>query len=1032
MFNFSTFVDNKFHSEQSPPHHPLLEDHPCNTNLISLKTAKNLNQGHNLTLLSLNIQSLNSHYDHLCALLDSTNNPELVIISESWQPRQPNTIISSYHPLIHFTRPSRKGGGCGIFIKRNLELQKDYVIHNLPTVSSFEYTYVLVNQKIKLVNQKYLIVAIYRPPSTKISDFLHEFKQFISLLSKQNVKLIIAGDINIAVNSINKNSKNYSKLLSDFQLLQTVQSFTHYSKSTQTIIDHVISNVNCTSHVINCQVTVGVGLHLPILTTFTMSKKWRPPPIHKYTFLETIDRNTSNIVESLHQKDWSQWITETTNLNSNETFNSLHDIIQNTVKNHTSIIKTKSKVRLKPRSPWITEKTLLLKQKANKLQKKYIRNKSLITYSALLDTTKEFKKNVRIDKATYYSQKLSDAQTNSREIWTIINEVLNRKNKSSSKINIIKYNDTTLSNPKDIAEGFNQFYKNIAVDLATKIPKSTYPPEHYLQYTPAPEKSFALKEISEHDILREIRSFKSKSSSGFDNLPNKLIKNIVPAILQPLTYTINKSYKENQFPERLKISKVTPLFKKGNPEDCNSYRPIHQVSGFSKLYEKVTMHQVKQFHQKHKVIPSNQFGFLPNTSTYHALLHTKNKIDLELHKLNYVLLISLDLSKCFDTLDVQDILPLKMHHYYKDPNTIKYLLSFFKGRKQFVKLGNENSELTDNYDISCVQGSSTGPIIYTLYSADSMGITKEFILCFADDTNLVVYSKDQKDLQSLANETLETINDYMCSNKLTLNVKKTVAILFTPPNKKAFPLNIYIGNMKVNQVKETKFLGVTLDYKLQFLTHFNSVVNKAKQGLSALVQTKKLLSYQAKLKIYHGLIQCHMQYCPIIWLYNQPQKNIRILETIQKKAIRLLFNAKPNSHTNNMFTTTNIIKVKDLCKNDFLKFMYQHTNNLLPTAISELLNEAQSQARPSRIKSNRENAKSYANTGQIAFDMIESWNSLEDPIKTKKFSILTVKKRIKMHLQLTSETICEKAHCFACTITPSLHKLQSYTHFICP
>ena len=101
-----------------------------------------------------------------------------------------------------------------------------------------------------------------------------------------------------------------------------------------------------------------------------------------------------------------------------------------------------------------------------------------------------------------------------------------------------------------------------------------------------------------------------------------------------------------------------------------------------------------------------------------------------------------------------------MSHYYKNPDTIKYLLSFFKGRKQFVKLGSENSELTDNFDIGCVQGSSTGPIIYTLYSADSMGITKEFILCFADDTNLVIYGKDPQELQNLANQTLETINDY--------------------------------------------------------------------------------------------------------------------------------------------------------------------------------------------------------------------------------------------------------------------------------
>ena len=103
-----------------------------------------------------------------------------------------------------------------------------------------------------------------------------------------------------------------------------------------------------------------------------------------------------------------------------------------------------------------------------------------------------------------------------------------------------------------------------------------------------------------------------------------------------------------------------------------------------------------------------------------------------------------------------------MSHYYKDPDTIKYLLSFFTNRKQYVKIGSTQSNLTNNYDISCVQGSSTGPIIYTLYSADIQNITKEFVICFADDTNIIVFGQDLNELQETANQVLETFNDYMC------------------------------------------------------------------------------------------------------------------------------------------------------------------------------------------------------------------------------------------------------------------------------
>ena len=92
------------------------------------------------------------------------------------------------------------------------------------------------------------------------------------------------------------------------------------------------------------------------------------------------------------KKNWDIWINDTDALNSNETFDSLHDIISSTIKDQTETKTTRTKLKLKPKSPWITEKSLLLKQSSNKLQKKYIRNKSLITYNELLDTIKEYKK----------------------------------------------------------------------------------------------------------------------------------------------------------------------------------------------------------------------------------------------------------------------------------------------------------------------------------------------------------------------------------------------------------------------------------------------------------------------------------------------------------------------------------------------------------------------------------------------------------------------------------------------------------------
>ena len=180
---------------------------------------------------------------------------------------------------------------------------------------------------------------------------------------------------------------------------------------------------------------------------------------------------------------------------------------------------------------------------------------------------------------------------------------------------------------------------------------------------------------------------------------------------------------------------------------------------------------------------------------------------------------------------------MKMNHFYKNTNTIKYLLSYFLNRKQYVIINSTDSELINNHNISCVQGSTNGPLTYSLYCSDISNITKAFTVLFADDTNIILSGPNLHELQKLANETLITIMDYMSANKLTLNAKKTVALLFTPRNKPILPLSLKIGNTIIEQVNETKFLGVTIDDKLKFNTHFNNVTSKIKQGIGAKLNT---------------------------------------------------------------------------------------------------------------------------------------------------------------------------------------------------
>ena len=89
----------------------------------------------------------------------------------------------------------------------------------------------------------------------------------------------------------------------------------------------------------------------------------------------------------------------------------------------------------------------------------------------------------------------------------------------------------------------------------------------------------------------------------------------------------------------------------------------------------------------------------------------------------------------------------------------------------------------------------------------------KFII-FADDTNIFYSSKNLKELQSTVNKELENLVCWIKANKLSLNVTKTNYMLFE--NKKNRPmLNIRIENDTLEEVKETKFLGVIIDIKIK-------------------------------------------------------------------------------------------------------------------------------------------------------------------------------------------------------------------------
>ena len=116
------------------------------------------------------------------------------------------------------------------------------------------------------------------------------------------------------------------------------------------------------------------------------------------------------------------------------------------------------------------------------------------------------------------------------------------------------------------------------------------------------------------------------------------------------------------FPAQLKIAKVIPLYKKGDTNCLNNYRPISLLPLFSKIFEKLIYSRLTTFFDNQGIINTNQYGFCKNHSTTHALHAAVTRISKAINSKQYSFGVFIDLSKAFDTVQ-HNILLNKLEHY---------------------------------------------------------------------------------------------------------------------------------------------------------------------------------------------------------------------------------------------------------------------------------------------------------------------------------------------------------------------------------
>ena len=236
---------------------------------------------------------------------------------------------------------------------------------------------------------------------------------------------------------------------------------------------------------------------------------------------------------------------------------------------------------------------------------------------------------------------------------------------------------------------------------------------------------------------------------------------------KPLLHIFNQSLQSGIFPDKLKIARVTPSFKKGSDSELGNYRPISVLPCFSKILEKIMYNRLYKHLKEKDILYKKQFGFQEKHSTEHAILQLIDQVNNSFERNQFTLGIFIDLSKAFDTVD-RKILSSKLKNHGVRGNNLKWFESYLNNRKQFIAYNNKYTSF-EMTKCGVPQGSILEPLLFLIYVNDLNQVSN--ILdpkMFADDANFFYSHHQIKILSETVNCELKNISQWFRANKLNI------------------------------------------------------------------------------------------------------------------------------------------------------------------------------------------------------------------------------------------------------------------------
>ena len=434
-------------------------------------------------------------------------------------------------------------------------------------------------------------------------------------------------------------------------------------------------------------------------------KSHKPHKSVKYRKLGAININAleADMDKKLSCVDWSS-------LSPDECADIYNTILQSVLNDHAPL-KEKTFVE-RELQPWINEEILSSKRLRRKYERRWRRTRLTVDRIVYTDQCHVVQSLIEKTKTKYYQDIIEDCNGDQGKLFNIVNNFLGRnRNKGLPSAESQKTLANSIS--KYFVQKIADLRDNLAKMESSTKPLSCPPIQSLLKHPEITLSCFS--KVTEKEVEKIIKK-SNKTSCDLDPIPTKILNTILPVVLPAITAIINQCLLTGEFPKSFKSAIVKPLLKKAglDVDVLKHYRPVSNLSFLSKIVESVIACQLLKHMNDNNLLEEMQSAYKAKHSTESAMVRILNDLHRGVDGKSAMLLVLLDLSAAFDTVDHNILINQLEQNIGIRGSALALLKSYLSNRSQAVSIDNIDSELAD---LVCgvPQGSVLGPLKFCIY-----------------------------------------------------------------------------------------------------------------------------------------------------------------------------------------------------------------------------------------------------------------------------------------------------------------------------